>query len=158
MSRYNVSMHDDLVAQQRAINQRLAAVEVPAGASSVFGAISVVPSTEITTPPVLTTSASYQALFRLFFRKRTNNLEVMIYYVTDSTTGGTVRLACIEPPFGGVIGNEVTLPAGSSGYVVLSGSMGDIGTTGISDLQVDVEARRDFGTGNVRVLVAQAYG
>lgn len=158
MSRYNVTMHDDLTAQQRSIIQRLAVLEVPAGAASAFGAISVVPSTEITTPPVLTTSASYQALFRLFFRKRTNNLEVMVRYVTDSTTGGTIRLVCIEPAFGGEIGDPVALPAGSSGYAVLSGGIGDLGTTGISDLQVDLEAKRDFGSGNVRVLIAQAYG
>lgn len=158
MSRYNDTTHDDLVQQMRDIVTRLKALEAPAGVPGTFGTINAVPYTEVTTPPVVVTSSTYVPTYRLFYRKRSNLLQVKVQYLTDPGTVGTIRLNVFT--FSGYVpvGTPFELPADSSGTVDLVGDTSGLGDIGVTDMEVDVEARRDLGSGNIRILVAQAYG
>jgi hypothetical protein len=118
---------------------------------------SVANTTELVTPSQLVTSSSFTEVFRLFYTKRANTLRVTVVIVCDASTAGSVRLYS-QSPATEQVGDAVSVGAGFTGYATIPADVTGIGSIGVTDMQVGVEAKRDFGSGNVRVLVVQAYG
>lgn len=159
-SRYNDSNRDDLEKMLRDIFRRLAALESPSGVALTLTTgqqASVVPSTTVTTPPVLTVSASMQPLFRLYYVKRSNTLKLKLGIACDASTSGSFRVTGISP-YAGTIGGTLSVTPAFVGTATLTVDTSAVGSIG-DDIVVDVEAQRDAGgVGNVRLYVAQAYG
>lgn len=110
-----------------------------------------VPWSSVLTPPDLTTSATFATVHRAHGRKQQPWVEFMVVTKLDAGTTGEIRLTQ-----GGVdISGVTSLPDGDYSYRRLTGPVtGDH----MADLQIDVQARRVSGAGNVRVLVAHAIG
>ncbi len=102
-------------------------------------------------PPVLTTSATFANMHRIEGPKQHPYIRVKLLTDSDADTTGEVILV----QGGSQIGGTVTVPLNDNSYRWI-----DAPVTGshMSDLTVDVQARRTAGTGNVRVGIAFAVG
>lgn len=110
-----------------------------------------VPWSQVLTPPELTTSGTFATLHRVHGRKQQPRIEVMVVVKLDAGTTGEIQMA----QGASVIYGPTALTDGQYAYLRLTGAV----TGGhMSDLQVDVQARRVGGAGNVRVLVTHAIG
>lgn len=105
----------------------------------------------VLTPPELTTSASFATIYRIHMTKQHPRVRVKVVTKLDAGTTGEIRLAV-----GGVaISSTQTLPDADYSYRVLEGPIAGSHMAGVD---VDVEARRLTGAGNVRVEVVTVEG
>lgn len=111
----------------------------------------VVPWSQISNPPELTTSATFASIHRVHFSKQHPWIRVRVVTKVDAGSTGEIRLAV-----GGVaITSVVSLPDGDYSYRTLEGP---VAGAHLSYQTVDVDARRVTGAGNIRVLVTGVEG
>ncbi len=134
----NVIVSEDTVASQ--------------GLATPYLQVKSMPSSEVTTVPQFTTSATFVPLHRLHFQKAQPWIRTWLITQTDAATVGEVRLAV-----GGVAITAAPLPlaAAINTYQLLDAP---VAGSHMSFQAIDVEARRVSGAGNVRVGVAFASG
>lgn len=111
----------------------------------------VVPYAEVLTPSVLTTSATFTPLHRIHSTKQQPWIRVRVVTKVDAGTTGEIRLAVA----GVAISDVTALPDGDFSYRTLTAA---VAGAHLTDVQVDIEARRGSGAGNVRVLACYALG
>jgi hypothetical protein len=109
------------------------------------------PMTAVATPTQSTTSATFAALWRTHGVCQHPRIRVRVVTKLDVGTTGEIRLA-----IGGVpVGTMVELPSGDNTYRLLEGP---VAGAHLSDITVDVEARRVAGAGTVRIEVVSVVG
>jgi len=106
---------------------------------------------DVLTPPDFTISPTFASLFRVHGRRQQPKIEVMAVVKNDAGTVGEIQLV----QGASVISDVTPIADGAYAYLRLTGT-----ATGahMSDLQIDVQARRVSGAGNVRVLIVSATG
>lgn len=106
---------------------------------------------EMSTPPIPTTSATFVATHRIHGQKQHPKLRVQLLTDSDAATTGEVILMQ-----GGVqIGGTLEVPAADNSYRWIDAPVdGDH----LSFVYVDLQVRRTGGAGNVRVAPAWAAG
>lgn len=133
----NILFSEDTVANQ--------------GIATPYLALTAMPYAEMLSPPVLTTSATFADLHRCHGPKQQPWIRVRLLTDSDAGTTGEVRLV----QDGLQIGDIQTIPDGDNSYRTIDAP---VAGTHMSDLVVDVQARRTAGAGNVRVGVAYVVG
>lgn len=111
----------------------------------------VMPYSEVLGAAPVTVSATFERLHRIHGEKQHPKIKLQIITRSAADTTGEVQLA-----IGGVnISDVITVPLGDNTY---RGMIGVVPGGFLSELFIDVEARRTAGTGNVSVAVAYADG
>lgn len=108
-------------------------------------------SSEIASPSVTTTSASYTSLWRVYGPKQHPKISVAIIVKAIAGTTGMVRLSV----GGTLIGSELTVTDGMFAAEVLEASVSGYHT---ELLTIDVDAKRTSGAGTIGVSVAYSIG
>ncbi len=110
-----------------------------------------VPYTEVTTPPVAVTSASFVPVFRTSGMKQLARIRVRVLVQTDgATTGEIVLMQGVS-----TISTTVIVPPSTNDYMILDGTV----TGGhLTFVDVDTHARRSAGAGTFRIGVSADSG
>jgi hypothetical protein len=112
---------------------------------------SFMPYSEVSTPPIPTTSASFVITHRAHFPRQHPRVRVLLLCDSDADTTGEVILA----QAGVQVGPTVQVELASNVYTWLEGEVsGEFGHM----LYLDLQVRRTAGTGNVRVAPAWVGG
>lgn len=106
---------------------------------------------EVLTPPLSTTSATFEILWRYHGQKQLPRVRSLLLVDSDSDTTGEIILSQ-----GGVqVGPTITVEANANSYMwhdaTVSGGH-------LSSLYLDLQARRTAGTGSVKVAPAWISG
>lgn len=114
----------------------------------------VLPTSELTAPSTSTSSGSYVPLHRISGIKQQARVRMRVYTKSDSGTAGEIRVRAVAD--GSVVVAAVAIPAADPGtYRYLEGEV--VGTH-LSDVDLNVEARRTSGAGSVHACVVYAVG
>lgn len=109
------------------------------------------PYSEVLSPPIATTSATFVITHRAHFPKQHPRVRVLLLCDSDADTTGEVILA----DGGSQIGGTVTVPLASNQYFWLDA---EVAGSHMTMKYLDLQVRRTAGTGNVRVAPAWIGG
>ncbi len=109
------------------------------------------PWSQVTTPPLATTSAAFEIVARCHAQLQNPRIRLLLIAKTDADTTGEVILAQGSTVISGVL----SVQAAANNYLWLTATVdGDMFDAGYIDLQ----ARRTAGTGTVRLAIAWCAG
>jgi hypothetical protein len=121
------------------------------GLATPYIPYTAMPYSEMSTPPIATTSATFVPTHRIHGQKQHPRIRVQLLTDTDATTTGEVILM----QNGSQIGATLAVPDNDNSYRTIDAYV-DSGHLGF--VYIDVHVRRVSGAGNVRVAPAWVAG